>query len=106
MGEKAGGHGKRDKQHCHNNGLLKENSTPTYVTGIHPLEHTVKPVEKSAQQSMAGLFWTKQESSQGRTERERVEGGEQNGNRDGHRKLLIKSSRNAGDESSGHENGG
>ena len=55
---------------------------------------------------MAFLPWTKQERSQGRAQGKRIERGEENRNRDRHRKLLVKASSDAGNERRGHEYGG
>jgi hypothetical protein len=55
---------------------------------------------------MAFFPWTKQERSQGRAQGKRIERGEENRNRDRHRKLLVKTSSDTGNERRGHEYGG
>src|SRR6516165_3085595 len=54
---------------------------------------------------MAFVPWTKQERSQCRAQGKRIERGEENRNRDRHRKLLVKTSSDAGNERRRHEYG-
>ncbi len=70
------------------------------------LKHAVKPIEKSPQQSAARLLRPEQQRRKRRAERERIERGEQNGNRDGDGELLVKLAGDSGNEGRRHKDGG
>src|SRR5271157_3151228 len=67
-------------------------------------EDVIEPAEESAQRSPGGLPGAQQHGGESRTERKRVERGEQDRNRDGDGELFVKLSGNAGNERRGNKN--
>jgi len=105
VGKEAAGYGKDGEHHNHHGGLLDKYRAPAHVTVSGSLKNAVKPIKESPQDPVALFPRPKQQPGKRRAERERIERGKQNGNRDGNGELLVEPARDAGNESCRHKHG-
>ena len=104
--EKHRGRGKNAEESDAQHQLADGRTANAHVFVRRAAEHVVEPLVKPAEQSARLSFGTEDERGDGRTEGQRVEGGNADRDRDGHGKLLVKASRDSGDENGRDENRG
>src|ERR1700691_235089 len=106
IGKKETRYAKDHQHHDHNDGLLEQYSAPTHIALCSSIEDAVKPIKESPEESMALGSRLEQQRRKRRAEGERIERGEQNGNRDRDRELLVEFAGDSGNESGGNKYGG
>ncbi len=106
VGKKETRHAKDRKQHDYDDGFLDQYCAPTHITLCGSLKYAVKPLKESPQESVARRPGLEQQCRKRGAERERIECGKQNGNRDRDGKLLVKLAGDSGNEGGGHKYGG
>src|SRR5262249_29995109 len=85
--------------------LSKQSSAKTHITIRATGKYAIEPVEESSQRAPAFRFRFQDQRCKRRTQAQRIERRQNNGDRNGYRELLIQPTRNARDERSGHEHG-
>src|SRR5579862_116948 len=103
VGKEGRGASKDQQQDDHDDGLLNQYGAPAHITFCASLENAVEPIKKSSQQTTARFAWLQKQSRKRRAERERIESGQENGNRDGDRELLVKLACDSRDECRRHK---
>src|SRR5262249_5985127 len=106
VGEEAAGGGEDDEHHNRYRGFFDDYGAPGDIAIRGALEEAVEPIEEPLEKAVAFFSWFQQQRSEGGAEGQGVKRGQQHGNSDGNRKLLVEFAGNAGNEGSRHEDGG
>src|SRR4029078_8952567 len=95
----------KQRRECYRR-LPDEYGPPPDIAFRCPGKPPVEPAEEPLQHPPAPCPWPQQQCRKSRAQGERVEGREENRNRDRHGELLIQAPRDPGDECGRDEDGG
>ena len=106
LAEQPGQHDRARQEHQRHHALVDQEPARAHVAVRGPAEHAVEPVEEPLQGPAALLLGPQQQGGQRGRKRQRVEGGDDHGDGDGDRELLVEPSGDARDEGGRDEHRG